>query len=47
MLAIGETVTDGLKTYVLGRDHKYHYISSGGHANHHVSTETLEEMVKQ
>lgn len=46
-LEIGETVTDGWKTYVYGRDGEWHYIGSGNHADRHISTQELEELVNR
>lgn len=45
-LNIGDTVTDGLHTYVKSRDSRLHYVDSGNHAKYHVSSEKLKEMMK-
>lgn len=36
-IKVGETVTDGWKTYVRGRDYQFHYIGSGNHANYFIA----------
>lgn len=43
----GETITDGYRTYVLGRDGRFHFVSHGNHANHHVSNELLKALVRE
>lgn len=45
-LKVGDTITDGYKTYVKDRDGKLHYVDSGNHAKYHVSHEELKEMMK-
>lgn len=40
-----ETITDGYRTYVLGRDGEFHFVSHGNHANHRVSNELLKALV--
>lgn len=42
---VGETVTDGFKTYVLTSEFDYKFVSYGNHAQHHVSPEVLKMLV--
>ena len=42
-LKVGDTVTDGYRTYVVDRDHELHYVGSGNHAKYHVSQKELKE----
>lgn len=46
MIKVGETITDGEKIYVFGSDKQYHYVTSGNHAEHHVSKAELKELIK-
>lgn len=41
-LRVGNTVTDGYKTYFKDRDGKMHYVGSGNHAKYHVSQSELK-----
>lgn len=41
-----ETVTDGYKVWVLGRDRRFHYINSGRRAMHHVTTQKLKDILE-
>lgn len=45
-LKVGDTVSDGWKTVVLGRDNKFHYVTSGNHAKYHVMKGSLDEYIK-
>lgn len=43
-LSVGETISDGHRVYVKGRDKKYHQLPTrGSHANYLVSPEKLDE----
>lgn len=42
-LKVGDTVTDGYKTYVKDRDGELHYVGSGNHAKYHVSRSELKK----
>ena len=44
-IGVGETVTDGFKTYVLTSEFDYKLVSYGNHAQHHVSPEVLKMLV--
>lgn len=44
-IGVGETVTDGFKTYVLTSEFDYKFVSYGNHAQHHVSPEVLKMLV--
>lgn len=43
--SLGDTITDGLKTYVLDRDDNWHYCDSGNHAEKKVSHKELLEII--
>lgn len=43
-IGVGETVTDGFKTYVLTSEFDYKFVSYGN-AQHHVSPEVLKMLV--
>lgn len=45
-IGVGETITDGFKTYVMGHDLNLHFVSYGNHATHHVSEEVLKIILK-
>lgn len=45
-LGVGETITDCERTYQLGEDLSLHFISSGGHAQHHVTKEVMQILLK-
>ena len=45
IIGVGETVTDGFKTYVLTSEFDYKFVSYGNHAQHHVSPEVLKMLV--
>ena len=42
-LKVGDTVTDGYRTYVVDRDLELHYVGSGNHAKYHVSQKELKK----
>ena len=42
---VGDTVTDGWRTYVYDRDLRFHYVGSGCHANYRVSKYELKRIV--
>lgn len=42
---VGDTVTDGWRTYVYDRDLRFHYVGTGCHANFHISTDELKRIV--
>ena len=42
-LKVGDTVTDGYRTYVKDRDGELHYVGSGNHAKYHVSRSELKK----
>lgn len=45
-IKIGETISDGFRTYVKGRDHEMHLLPTRGmHATFVVSSETLDKVV--
>lgn len=46
-LNVGDTVTDGYKTYVKDRDRELHYVGSGNHAKYHVSQSELKKELKK
>lgn len=46
-LKVGDTVTDGYRTYVVDRDHELHYVDSGNHAKYHVSKKELKEALSK
>lgn len=46
-LKVGDTVTDGYRTYVVDCDHELHYVGSGNHARYHVSKKELKEQLKK
>lgn len=45
-LGVGETITDGERTYQLGEDLNLHFISLGGHAQHHVTKDVMKILLK-
>ena len=45
-IGVGETITDGFKTYVMGHDLNLHFVSYGNHATHHVSEDALKIVLK-
>lgn len=45
-IGVGETITDGYRTYVMGHDLNLHFVSYGNHATHHVSEESLNVILK-
>lgn len=45
-LGVGETITDGERTYQLEEDLNLHFISLGGHAQHHVTNEVMQILLK-
>lgn len=46
-IKVGETITDGYKVWVLGRDDRFHYINSGRRATHHVTTQKLKDILEE
>lgn len=45
-IGVGETITDGYRTYVMGHDLNLHFVSYGSHATHHVSEDALKIILK-
>ena len=45
-LGVGETITDGERTYQLGEDLNLHFISLGNHAQHHVTKDVMKILLK-
>lgn len=45
-IGVGETVTDGYRTFVMRHDLNLHFVSYGNHATHHVSEEALKIILK-
>lgn len=41
----GQSITDGYRTYALGYDRKFRFISAGNHADYVIASKLLEEMI--